>query len=75
MAVCQGQDVSELGDDEFFGYPVDGGTGGFVDAANIAPLREDHHEYHDRVMTALYGEASGGIAPATLTDDDAGRSR
>jgi hypothetical protein len=69
MAVRQGQDVSELGDDEFFGYPVTGGTGGFIDAANIAPLLEDHR-YPDRVLAALHGEESDGIAPATLTGDD-----
>ena len=69
MAVYHGQDVSGLGDDEFFGYPVDGGTGGFIDAANIAPLREDS-EYNDRVMTALYGSESGDTAAGTLTDGD-----
>ncbi|WP_190813492.1 DUF4241 domain-containing protein [Saccharopolyspora pogona] len=71
MAVCEGQDVSELGDDEFFGYPVDGGTGGFVDAANIAPLREDHDDgYYDRLMTARNVTESDDTAPGTLTDDE-----
>lgn len=70
MAVCEGQDVSELGDDEFFGYPVDGGTGGFADAANIAPLREDHDDYYDRLMTARNVTGSDGTAPGTLTDDE-----
>jgi hypothetical protein len=69
MAVCQGQDVSELGDDEFFGYPVNGGTGGFVDAASIAPLLADH-EYPGRVLAALSRQEPGGIAPVALTGDD-----
>jgi hypothetical protein len=68
MAVHEGQDVAELGDDEFFGYPVDGGTGGFVDAANIAPLCGDD-DYHDRLMTVLEtGETD--FAAGTLTDDE-----
>jgi hypothetical protein len=29
MAVCPGQDETELGDDDYFGYPVDGGRGSF----------------------------------------------
>jgi hypothetical protein len=68
MAVYEGQDVSELGDDEFFGYPVDGGTSGFVDAANIAPLCMDD-DYHDRLMTLI--ETGGSdFAAGTLTDDE-----
>jgi hypothetical protein len=41
MAVYEGQDPAGLGEDEFFGYPVDGGTGGFVDAQNVAQRRAD----------------------------------
>lgn len=68
MAVCEGQDVAELGDDDFFGYPVDGGTGGFVDAANITPLCGDD-DYNDRLMTVLEtGETD--FAAGTLTDDE-----
>lgn len=68
MAVSEGQDVAELGDDEFFGYPVDGGTGGFVDAANITPLCGDD-DYHDRLMTVLeLGETD--FVAGTLSDDE-----
>jgi hypothetical protein len=68
MAVLEGQDVAELGDDEFFGYPVDGGTGGFVDAASIAPLCGDE-DYHDRLMAVLeLGETE--FAAGTLSDDE-----
>jgi hypothetical protein len=69
MAVYEGQDVSELGDDEFFGYPVDGGTGGFVDATNIAPLCEDNEDYFDRLRTLAVGETDS-TAPGTLTDHE-----
>ena len=41
MAVTEGQDTSTLKDGELFGYPVDAGTGSFVDAetAEIASRR------------------------------------
>jgi Protein of unknown function (DUF4241) len=35
MAVQAGQNPDDLSDDEFFGYPVDGGTGCFTDAQNL----------------------------------------
>ncbi|MCO5967416.1 DUF4241 domain-containing protein [Actinoallomurus soli] len=74
MAVYEGQDVSTLGDDEFFGYPVDGGTGGFVDAASIAALCEDGEDYLDRVMASLHARDTDPTAPGTLTDEE-GRPR
>lgn len=70
MAVCAGQDVSELGDGEYFGYPVDGGTGGFVDAANLATLRENNDGYFDRLLISLDIRDTDATAPATLTDDE-----
>lgn len=33
MALRPGQDISTLGPDQFFGYPVDAGTGCFMDAS------------------------------------------
>ena len=36
MAVTEGQDIATLKDGEHFGYPVDAGTGSFVDAATAA---------------------------------------
>jgi hypothetical protein len=72
MAVCAGQDVSTLGDDEFFGYPVDGGTGGFIDAENIASLCGDA-DYVDRVLECLDVRDSDYTATCTLTDEE-GRS-
>ncbi|GHF69144.1 hypothetical protein FHX82_003472 [Amycolatopsis bartoniae] len=67
MAVSGDQDVSELGDDEFFGYPVDGGTGGFVDAASIATFGED---YIDRIMMSLDTREEDYTAPCTVTDEE-----
>lgn len=71
MATCAGQDAAELGDDEYFGYPVDGGAGGFVDAANIAALREND-DYSNQLLSNLdihiLGETDR-TAPATLADD------
>lgn len=69
LAVYEGQDPAGLGDDEFFGYPVDGGTGGFVDAQNIASLCADHDDYLDRLMIALNVREEDYVAPAVLTDE------
>jgi hypothetical protein len=38
MAVWPGQDASDLDDDGFFGYPVDGGTAYFTDAQTLRTL-------------------------------------
>jgi hypothetical protein len=38
MAVLPGQDASDLDDDGFFGYPVDGGTACFTDAQTLRTL-------------------------------------
>lgn len=70
MAVREGQDAAELGLDAFFGYPVDGGTGGFIDATTIAPLCRDRDDYADRVLVSLSGRATDYTAPATLTDEE-----
>lgn len=70
MALREGQDVTELGDDEFFGYPVDGGTGGFIDAATIGPLCRDDDDYADRVLVSLSVRETDYTAAATLTDDE-----
>ena len=41
MAVKPGDDPATLGPDETFGYPVDAGTGGFLDGGAIDKLRVD----------------------------------
>ncbi|HYR12481.1 MAG TPA: DUF4241 domain-containing protein [Longimicrobium sp.] len=40
MALLPGQDTSTLGENEFFGYGVDAGTGCFMDASVVKPLVE-----------------------------------
>jgi hypothetical protein len=70
MAVYDGQDVSELGDDEYFGYPVDGGTGGFVDPSSLVALDEEHDDSFDRLLVALDVREDDPTAPGTLTDDE-----
>jgi hypothetical protein len=73
MAVSDGLDVSELDDDGFFGYPVDGGTGGFVDAATSATLvgdDDDYNGYIDQLQMSMYVDDTDYTAPGTLTDDE-----
>ncbi|MDI2027066.1 DUF4241 domain-containing protein [Saccharopolyspora sp. TS4A08] len=66
MAVVAGQDPATLDGDSFFGYPVDGGTGGFVDAGNLAHC--DDEEYIDRVLECLEERDFTGVGK--LTDDE-----
>ncbi len=71
MALRTGQDAAELGDDEYFGYPVDGGVGGFVDAANIATLIEND-DYSDQMLSNLdiyILDETDPTASATFADD------
>jgi hypothetical protein len=70
LAVRAGQDPATLGDDEFFGYPVDGGTGGFVDAQNIASLCDDSDDYLERLMMALDVRQEDYTAAGVLTNDE-----
>jgi hypothetical protein len=50
MAAPPGHRVDELGEDEFYGYPVDGGTGCFIDPANAPLLHEDEDTLLDLSM-------------------------
>jgi Protein of unknown function (DUF4241) len=70
MAVYEGQDVDRLGPDEFYGYPVDGGTGGFTDVQHIATFSADYDDYADRIMVALGAQEDDYTAPVTLTGPD-----
>jgi hypothetical protein len=50
-AVTAGQDVDDLGDGEFYGYGVDGGTGCFTDARSYQDLLDDDEvEWGDLLM-------------------------
>jgi hypothetical protein len=50
MALLPGQDVASLGDEEFFGYRVDAGTGTLADQAAIEALSEWNYEQVDAVF-------------------------
>jgi hypothetical protein len=55
MAVQTGQPLRELKKDEFYGYPVDSGTGCFMDlkAAELLDRRmEDEPDYFERLIQA-----------------------
>ena len=47
MAVCEGQDVTSLKANEFFGYGVDAGTGAFMDEMNAKVFSEYLDEKDD----------------------------
>ncbi|UOZ06952.1 DUF4241 domain-containing protein [Amycolatopsis sp. WQ 127309] len=68
LAACPGQDAAELAGDEFFGYPVDAGAGGFADVVNLPPPDEDPDEFQDRVMNLLDYTKSDAPVFDTVTD-------
>jgi hypothetical protein len=68
MAVYDGQDVGRLGDDEFYGYPVDGGTGGFVDVQNIAALCADYDDYIERLLVDFGDSDHDSTEPVIVTN-------
>ena len=51
-----GQDLASLEEDEYFGYPVDAGTGAFMDASTNHALLQRYHRdstYSDTVIAAM----------------------
>ena len=64
-ALLEGQSQGELGDDEFYGYPVDAGVGCFMDAECAAAIAErearessanpDYVSYYDDVLDTELG--------------------
>jgi hypothetical protein len=71
LAVTQAQDPSTLGDDEYFGYPVDGGTGCFLDAETYHALGAEE-DFGDRVFATMYPSfydetRDPGAAPNPIT--------
>jgi hypothetical protein len=66
MALIEGDLPDTLGDDEFFGYPVDAGVGCFMDADAAAAMAErdrreaespDYGSYYDNVLAGEMGDA------------------
>jgi hypothetical protein len=65
LALREGESPEALGDDEFFGYPVDAGVGCFMDADTPAAMAErdakesagpDYVSYFDSVIDAEMGD-------------------
>jgi hypothetical protein len=50
LALVPGQDVASLGDEDFFGYAVDAGTGTLADQVAIEALNEWDYERVDEVF-------------------------
>lgn len=54
FALLEGQDPAELGPEELFGYPVDGGTGCFADPDVVQRLLDDDAEDLFEVSADVY---------------------
>ncbi|MGW4484053.1 DUF4241 domain-containing protein [Amycolatopsis sp. NPDC004368] len=68
MAVSEEQDLAELeSDDSYFGYPVDGATGSFLDAAFAENYTED---FVDQLLDLLIASRMEGRYAATYTDGE-----
>ncbi|WP_205895603.1 DUF4241 domain-containing protein [Metapseudomonas otitidis] len=75
MALVDGQDPSTLGPDEFFGYGVDSGTGGFMDAAALRRYetqREQEGEAFDERLLAELDKTYRHTRSWTLLPTEAG---
>ncbi len=53
LATIEGDDISRLGDDDFFGYGVDAGTGGFMDEITCDELEKSTDDMFDLLDDAL----------------------
>lgn len=56
MALVKGQDPATLGPDEFFGYGVDSGTGGFMDAAALRSYEARRNQEGEAFDDQLFAE-------------------
>jgi hypothetical protein len=71
LAIAEGQDPSSLGEDEYFGYGVDAGTGTLADLVAVRALADWEYDRLDSV----YIPAQVPPAPAAIgavTDDATG---
>jgi hypothetical protein len=62
-AILAGQSADDLADGEYFGYPVDGGTGCFADEENLERLYEDT----EAVLDLSRDVADRPTSPTVLT--------
>jgi hypothetical protein len=75
LALVEGQDPAELGDDEMFGFGVDTASACFVDAsfAHVSPVLLAG-EGEEGLIWDLFVEAEDAAVAAVVTDPDAGQS-
>ena len=72
QAVVPEQDLGSLGEDEFYGYGVDAGTGCFVDAAAVEPLGE--FESATGTLLAAFEAADWTVGVVALADPASGHN-
>ena len=72
QAVVPEQDLGSLGEDEFYGYGVDAGTGCFVDAEAVEPLGE--FESSTGTLTAAFEAAEWAAGVVVLDDPQSGHN-
>ena len=72
QAVVPEQDLAALGEDEFYGYGVDAGTGCFVDAEAVEPLGE--FEGDNETLQAAFEAVEWAAAVVTLADPASGHN-
>ena len=58
MGLVEGQDVSTLEEDEYFGYAVDAGIGAFMSPEALAALQEDMRQAEEKIegFTDFYSD-------------------
>jgi hypothetical protein len=71
-ALVEGQDLSALGDDEYFGYVVDAGTGTLADLAAVRALAAWDYQRLEGVYIARLPERPVPGAVAAVTDEQSG---
>lgn len=72
MATCEGQDISKLKKNQIFCYPVDAGTGCFMDAEAGQRLQQggdDETDFADRLMEAFDQTYAHTWSRANITID------
>ncbi|NJQ16950.1 DUF4241 domain-containing protein [Streptomyces bohaiensis] len=69
LALSSGQELSDLADDEFYGYPVDGGTGSFMDVRTFDSIGDQ--DFGNRVLSAKFPGAmeEQGAEPPEPAED------
>lgn len=55
-ALLAGEDISKLGEDSFYGYGVDSGTGGFMDEQTCRQIEQQNSE-EDNVLLSMLDDA------------------